>query len=297
MRWHGLAAVAAGTLTVGPQYAAAQHHHHHDHGHHHGHFHDYGHHHHYPPLYNTQPLVYQTAPAVASPAVGVVAGSSPVNAVPYRGAGLKVQNPEGTGGPVAFTVEGQSYQLQPGYQISLDTKPEWTIVFSRGNGQPDARYQIADGQTYQFSADPGTGWELKRLLKATPAAATQTARANVVPTPATSQPVPSPDADVAPAGLLVRAQAPARAFRRGDAVVVASPTAEVKDVQTVVAEVRQGQSYKALDVRGQWVMVSTGKVNGWIHARNLKPGESDEGDAPPVGQPVAAGAHAGHDHK
>lgn len=292
MRWHSLAAVAAGSLAVGPQYAAAQHHHH-DHGHHHhdfGHFHDHGHYH-YPPVYYAQPSMFTTAPAV-----GVVAGASPVNAVPYRGVGLKVQNPEGAGGPVAFVIEGQSYQLQPGYQVSLNTKPEWTIVFSRGNGLADARYQIADGETYQFSTDPGAGWDLKRVLKTAPAAA-QVARVNVVPTPVASQPVPSSDADVAPAGLLVRAQAPARAFRKGDAVVVASPTAEVKDVQTVVAEVRQGQSYKALDVRGQWVMVNTGKVNGWIHARNLKPGESDEGDAPPVGQPVAASAHAGHDHK
>ncbi len=259
-------------------------------GHHHGgvshHHHTtgYNHHHHHHSNY------YPGGTSVITGTTGYAA----TNSVPYQGAGLILVNPRRNSGPVTFAVDGQSYTLQPGYQLAFDTQPSYTVAFNRGGNLGDTSYQVNDGRKYAFNVAPGQGWDLFEqtgTIADTSASPTTVANAipstNAIPTTSSSfaktaaQAIPNDaDADVAPAGV-TRPAANYPAVRKGDLVVLTA-TVDVKSGAQTLATVQRGQSLKVLDVRGTWVLVDVGQPEyGWIHRRTIR--LSDSADVAPGG--------------
>ncbi len=72
--------------------------------------------------------------------------------------GLLLVNPEDTQSPVNYQLNGQPFELQPGYNQQLGGPSTWVIEFDRGNGNGLARYTLTDG-TYLFTLTDA-GWEL-----------------------------------------------------------------------------------------------------------------------------------------
>jgi hypothetical protein len=280
----GLAAlVAAGAM---PAASFAGHHHHHHHGHHH-HGHHHGHHHHghihvYRPVVPT--YVYRpVVPTYSSGCTSTVAAAAQVatNTIPYQGVGLVLINPSDNSAGVSFNVDNQPVTLQPGQQITLTTKPSFTIAFNRGPGLGNTSYQINDGKIYSFTAGNGTGWELFEQTAAARAAAA--ANASLPQNAALTQSVARQNAqpvdatEEAPLSLAKRAFEP---LAKGDTIVVATESAEVRNGRDVMTTMGKGQQLKVLAVKGAWVMVDVGlDENGWMNRRDVRK-SADDGDAP-----------------
>jgi hypothetical protein len=67
-------------------------------------------------------------------------------------------NPEETGGPVHFVVEGVIHTLQPGEQHLLGSGGTWKVEFDRGNNFGDALH-VVDFGTWRFQVGD-QGWAL-----------------------------------------------------------------------------------------------------------------------------------------
>ncbi len=81
------------------------------------------------------------------------------NTIPFQGSSTTITNPAATRGPVKFTVDGTAVTLQPGMEITYDSKATYVIEFTRGGGQGKTRYTLAAGTNYNFSVS-AAGWEL-----------------------------------------------------------------------------------------------------------------------------------------
>lgn len=269
-------ATCVGTAFLSAGGTAFGQHHHHHHDHHPVHVHSAPVHTHVvqpPHVHYVQPMT------------PLATGVAPVNVAPsFQGAGMVVSNPRGNSGTVNFTLDGQTYTLEPGYQISLKTRPSYSIAFGRGDGGAAQSYTLSDGKIYNFSAASGV-WDVR---EASPAAA----QAAVAPT-APSNAAPVNAAPVAPAASgdsLVQTvfykpadEAPpavARSFVKGNTVQVAAEAAEIRNGSSVLATAPRGKSFKVLEVKDKWVMVDFGGTEyGWVNGRNLRLADAED-DAP-----------------
>lgn len=173
------------------QQAAAQHGHHHGH-HHHGHAGHYGghyghglhldlyglghvgwgHRHHYPyygsyyPYYGGYYAAYPDY-YLRSYGYGATYGPSglsaaaPANRLPGAGLGaarFTVINPPKSDSALSFSLGGQIYTLEPGFQKEFRLSPSAIIEFDRGGAFGRARYMVGDG-IYTFTPTD-RGWEL-----------------------------------------------------------------------------------------------------------------------------------------
>jgi hypothetical protein len=59
---------------------------------------------------------------------------------------------------VAYTLDGQRYDLSPNYSQKLTTRASWVVAFDRGGSFGAARYTLTEG-TYKFVATE-RGWDL-----------------------------------------------------------------------------------------------------------------------------------------
>lgn len=109
----------------------------------------------------TQPLYLPATPQtidLSTPSFDAPA-TNLENAIPFQGGSVTITNPAATRGPVKFTVDGTAVTLQPGIEITYDTKATYLIEFTRGGGQGKTRYTLAAGTNYNFSVS-AAGWEL-----------------------------------------------------------------------------------------------------------------------------------------
>lgn len=266
--WLPMAIAIVGGTSIGVSPAAAQHHHHHDHDHYHDYHYDYyrhNDHYHVVPHYNYTPTYYTPSVVVNSPVT---------NVVPYKGVGLVLRNPEATGGTVTFTVDGYSYTMQPGYEVKLTTQPSWTLTINRGPGLGEARYVVRDGKSYAFTASPGTGWDLLEQTPSAPGTVASSPTALVSATTPAAAPVRPPAVRAEAADEAPRSQPKPPQFEpldKGDMILVASDSAEVRNGRDVMATVIKGKQLKVLDVNSSWVMVDVGRPEfGWIHRRDVQ---------------------------
>ncbi len=200
MKWVGGAVCAAViSLTPGVAGSAVAGHPHHKGHHHHGHHH-HKHVHHKPhvnwhvpavkwvapptvyvrptscvqppPVTCVQPpppvtCVQAPPPCVQTPVItpcSQVAAAAPAaaeaNELPeFEGAGMTIVNAEKR--VVSFTVDGQRYKLEPGFQMKLDSKTTYTVIFDKGGKFGQGKYAVLDGKKYRFRVSSASGWDLK----------------------------------------------------------------------------------------------------------------------------------------
>ena len=212
------------------------------------------------------------------------------NAVPFQGTGVTLFNPRSNTVPVSFVAAGQSYTLEPGYEVTLNNQPAWTVAFNRGANLGEASYQVVDGKTYGFNVTPVTGWE---LYEQSPTAVADAGPApdNATPTPPPAPVNPVPVAKVAPnpTAIQTAAYSPAgttkavdnRPVRKGDMVSVLPATLEIKSGSKVLARVSRNQSLKVYDVKGAWLLVDGDESEyGWVLRTDVRLLD-DADEAPP----------------
>ncbi|HEY4260193.1 MAG TPA: hypothetical protein VGM98_08535 [Schlesneria sp.] len=103
--------------------------------------------------------------------------AAPVN---YAGT-ITILNPAESGGEVAYSLNGSTYSIKPGYSQVIANDRSWLITFGSGGPRGDVRYTLTNG-TFKFK--PMTdGWELVR-------ASEQAMVAQNPPAPAPAPPQP-----------------------------------------------------------------------------------------------------------
>jgi hypothetical protein len=78
----------------------------------------------------------------------------------FSGGPIKIVNPAKNGVPLSYTLDGNTFTIQPGYSQNLQEDRAWVIEFSRGENLDQARYGLRSG-VYKF-VRTDQGWELYR---------------------------------------------------------------------------------------------------------------------------------------
>ena len=241
---------------------------HSSHSHHNSH-----HHSHY--SHNRNHTIHYGYRSYGVPSV-IVTNQVPTNVAPaFQGVGMVVTNPTANGGAIRFTIDSQSYTLEPGYYLTLTTQPSYSITFGSGAGTDTKSYALSDGKAYNFSPKSGQ-WNLAEK-------ATVAVQSGIVTAANTVDSKTSPTI-VQTSSLKVTEDAPAavpQSFVKGTLVQVAVGSTDIRNGPTVMKTVSQGTSFKVLDVQGKWVMVDFGGAEyGWIKSADLREGSPTDDDAP-----------------
>lgn len=103
----------------------------------------------------------------------------------FSGGPIKIVNPATNKVALSYTLNGNTYTIQPGYSQEIREDRAWVIEFSRGTDLEDAQYSLQSG-VYTFTATD-QGWELYRS-EFPKTVAPKVAPPPVNPAPATPQP-------------------------------------------------------------------------------------------------------------
>lgn len=106
-----------------------------------------------------------SAPAYSAPAYSAPAYSAPVYAAPVAAPApalpnsvIELTNSEDD--TVAYTLNGERFDMQPRYNQKLTTRPSWVIQFDRGGSFGTASYTLTQGK-YKFVATDH-GWDVNQ---------------------------------------------------------------------------------------------------------------------------------------
>jgi len=78
----------------------------------------------------------------------------------FSGGPIKIINPAKNKASLSYTLNGNTYTIQPGYSQEIPEDRAWVIEFSRGADLEDAQYTLQSG-VYTFTSTD-QGWELYR---------------------------------------------------------------------------------------------------------------------------------------
>jgi hypothetical protein len=101
--------------------------------------------------------VYQM-PVYRAPAYAAPAAAAPAAAPSLPNAVIELSNPEDD--TVAYTLNGQRFDMLPRYSQKLTTSPSWVIEFDRGGSFGPASYTLTQGK-YKFVATDH-GWDVNQ---------------------------------------------------------------------------------------------------------------------------------------
>lgn len=76
----------------------------------------------------------------------------------FSGGLIKIVNPSKSGTTLAYTLDGQTYTMPPGYSQTFQADRAWVIQFSRGPNLDQVQYGLETG-VYKFT-HTNHGWEL-----------------------------------------------------------------------------------------------------------------------------------------
>jgi hypothetical protein len=103
--------------------------------------------------------LYQGVPV--EPGLPVADAPAPVSGVAESGTVLLI-NPLKNAGPVSFSLAGGMHTAAAGAAVEVAIAGRDVIAFDRGNRLGQARYTVTQALSYEFTATPDKGWDMRQ---------------------------------------------------------------------------------------------------------------------------------------